>query len=347
MLIDIGRFMTSALEGGLAVWSSVMVAFERWTASHRAGCLNVQKQKTYPLSVWLALLSVYLVWGSTYLAIRYAVETIPPFLMAGTRFLISGSLLYLFIRSKGVARPSAIHWRSAAIIGFFLLVLGNGGVTWAEQQVPSGVAALLIGTVPIWMVLLQWLWEKNARPGLKTWAGLVLGLVGIGLLVFAKHAISERSFDPLAGFLLVGTSLAWSIGSLYARSAVLPASALMATAIEMIAGGGEQCVVAFIGGEQNKIHFSAMSHNSIEAWVYLTLIGSLVGFTSYIWVLQKSTPALASTYAFVNPVIAVFLGWFFAGESVTPAVFLAAAFIVTAVVLITLASNKKLIHTKV
>jgi drug/metabolite transporter (DMT)-like permease len=303
----------------------------------------VGKQKTYPLSVWFALLSVYLVWGSTYLAIRYAVETIPPFLMAGTRFLISGALLYLFMRAKGVARPSAIHWRSAAIIGFFLLVLGNGGVTWAEQQVPSGVAALLVGTVPIWMVLLQWLWEKNARPGWKIWIGLGLGLLGIGLLVFAKHTVSERPFDPWAGSLLVATSLAWSIGSLYARSAVLPASALMATAIEMIAGGVEQFAVAFARGEQHQIYFSAMSQHSIEAWVYLTLIGSLVGFTSYIWVLQKSTPALASTYAFVNPVIAVFLGWFFAGESVTPSVFIAAIFIVTAVALITLTPRKKIL----
>jgi drug/metabolite transporter (DMT)-like permease len=339
MLIDIETFVTSDFKGSVAVDSSVMVAFERPKAGSNKGLFAVRGQRTYPMSVWIALISVYLVWGSTYLAIRYAVETIPPFLMAGSRFLISGLLLYLFLIFRGAARPTRVHWRSAAIIGFFLLVVGNGGVTWAEQKVPSGAAALLVGTVPLWMVLLQWLWEKSLRPDWKTWSGLALGLAGIGLLVFAKGSFRSPSIDTFAALLLVGTSLAWSVGSLYARSALLPTSALMATAIEMIAGGSEQFLVALVRGEH--IDPQSMSTHSLEAWVYLTLIGSLVGFTSYIWVLQKGTPALASTYAFVNPVIAVFLGWFFAQEAVTPSVFLAAAFIVTAVILITLSSNKK------
>lgn len=297
------------------------------------------RSKAYPSSVWFALISVYLVWGSTYLGIRYAVETIPPFLMAGSRFLVSGLLLYLFLRWRGVAKPTWTHWRSAAVIGFFLLVIGNGGVTWAEQRVPSGAAALLVGTVPLWMVLLQWLWEKSLCPDWRTWLGLALGLAGISLLVFAKGSLQTPSIDPFAGLLLVATSFAWSAGSIYARSAVLPASALLTTSMEMIAGGTEQFGVAFIRGEH--IDFHSMSDHSINAWIYLTFIGSLVGFTSYIWVLKKSTPALASTYAFVNPVIAVFLGWFFANESVAPSVFFAAACIVTAVILITLTSSKK------
>jgi drug/metabolite transporter (DMT)-like permease len=300
-----------------------------------------QSQKTtYPLSVWAALVAVYVIWGSTYLAIRFAIETIPPFFMAGTRFMISGLLLYVFTRLAGAARPAWAHWKSAAIISFFLLVVANGGVCWAEQRVPSGITALLVGTVPLWMAFLQWVWKGGERPGWKIWGGIGLGLTGIVLLVFSKGEVGAGRIEPWGALLLVGTSLAWAYGSLYARSAPLPSSALLATAMEMLTGGVMQMAVGFLLGEESQIHLSGVTPHSLEAWIYLTLIGSLVGFTSYIWVLQKSTPALASTYAFVNPVIAVFLGWLLAGEALTPPVFLAAGLIVAAVILITLAPGK-------
>jgi drug/metabolite transporter (DMT)-like permease len=308
----------------------------------------MRNQKTgYPFSVWAALVAVYVIWGSTYLAIRFAIETIPPFLMAGTRFLTAGLLLYGFMRLKGVPRPQAVHWKSAVIVGFFLILVANGGVSWAERKVPSGIAALLVGTVPLWIALLQWVWKGESRPGWKIWAGIGLGLVGIILLVFAKGTSGETPADLFSALLLVGTSLAWAFGSLYARSCPLPSSALLATAMEMITGGILQLVLGLFLGEPTQFSWSALSSQSLHSWIYLTFIGSLVGFTSYIWVLQKATPALASTYAFVNPVIAVFLGWLLAKETLTPSIFIATALIVGAVVLITRVSKapKKLISS--
>ncbi len=295
---------------------------------------------SYPPSVWLALACVYVVWGSTYLAIRFAIATIPPFLMAGTRFLSSGLLLYFLMRWKGDKKPRFDHWRSATIISFFLIVVANGGVSWMEQKVPSGITALLVGTVPLWMVLLEWASKGGKRPGLATWCGIFLGMLGIILLVFSRQSPGELQVNPWSAACLVFTSLSWAYGSLYARSAALPSSALLATSMEMITGGVMQLLVGLGLGEAGQFHYSQMTSSSLEAWIYLTLIGSLVGFTSYIWVLQKSTPELASTYAFVNPVIAVFLGWLWAGESVTPSLFLSSVLIVAAVVLITLKPGK-------
>ncbi len=294
---------------------------------------------SYPSSVWLALAAVYVIWGSTYLGIRFAIESIPPFFMAGSRFLVSGLLLYAFARWKGASRPTGRHWRSATVIGFYLILVGNGGVTWAEQKVPSGVTALLVGTVPLWMAVLEGLGPKGRRPGWKEWTGIALGMTGIGLLVSSRESFGAGPSNLWAWLLLVGTSLAWSYGSLLTRSAAMPSSALLGTAMEMLTGGILQLGVGFILGEQEHFHFSSISTPSIQAWGYLTLVGSLAGFTSYIWVLQKATAGLASTYAFVNPVIAVFLGWFLGGEILTPVLFLAGGLIVTAVVLIVLAQK--------
>jgi drug/metabolite transporter (DMT)-like permease len=299
---------------------------------------------SYPPSVWVALASVYVIWGSTYLAIRFAVDSIPPYFMAGTRFLISGLLLYGCVRFFGAPRPSWIHWRSTALIGFMLITLANGAVSWAEKKVPSGIACLLVATVPLWMTLLNWLWKKNGRPGALLSAGLALGFLGmIWLAVFSGGFTFTVPVPGLrwsvAG--LVGSTMVWAIGSLYARSAALPASGLLSAAMEMIWGGLFQLALSGLLGEWSQVDFHRFTPASEWAWLYLTLIGSLVGFTSYIWVLQKSTPALASTYAFVNPVIAVFLGWLFAGEAVTLPVFAAAGLIVAGVVLITLAPRGK------
>src|SRR5581483_1298195 len=281
--------------------------------------MNVKSQKTaYPPSVWLALLSVYLVWGSTYLGIRLAVASIPPFLMAGTRFLVSGVLLFLLMMGRGEKKPTVSQWRSATIIGFLLIVVANGGVSWIEQKVPSGITALLVGTVPLWIVILEWLGRKGNRPGIQVWAGIILGLLGIALLVFGRKEPGELEVNPLGAAGLVCTSFVWALGSLYARKAELPPSALLATSMEMIMGGILQLIVALGLGEFSRFHPLQVTVLSFEAWIYLTLVGSMVGFTSYIWVLQKSNPELASTYAFVNPVIAVLLGWLFAGEQLTP-----------------------------
>ncbi len=304
----------------------------------------MKSQKTnYPASVWVALACVYVVWGSTYLAIHFAIATIPPFLMAGTRFLSSGIFLYFLMIWKGEKRPSFGHWKSTAVISFFLIVVANGGVSWVEQKVPSGITALLVGTVPLWMVVLEWAGSKGGqRPRLSTWVGVFLGMLGIILLVFSRKNPGDLQVNPWGAVCLVFTSLAWAHGSLYAHSTSLPSSALLATSMEMITGGVMQLFVGLGLGETGQFHLAQLTPSSIEAWVYLTLVGSLVGFTSYIWVLQKSTPELASTYAFVNPVIAVLLGWLLAGESLTPSLFLSASLIVVAVVLITLNKARKI-----
>lgn len=281
-----------------------------------------------------AFAAIYVIWGSTYLAIRFAIETIPPFLMGGARFLTAGAILYAFARARGAAPPSRIHWRSAIIIGGMLLLGGNGGVILAEQMVPSGLAALIIATVPLWMVLLNWLRGDGIRPTAGVALGLVLGVTGIALLVGPGGA-AGIGVNPIGVAVLVLASLSWSIGSLYSRRARLPADPLVATAIEMLAGGGLLAALGTATGEVGQIQFAQMSPRSLLALGYLIAFGSLVAFSAYVWLLRVSTPARVSTYAFVNPIVAVLLGWALAGEALTPRMLLAAALIVTAVVLIT------------
>ncbi len=289
--------------------------------------------------VWLALSAVYFIWGSTYLAIRFAIETLPPFLMAGSRFVAAGLLLYGWTRMKGAPRPGLRQWKASAVVGFCLVFCSNGGVTWAEQKVPSGIAALLVATVPLWIVALQWIWKREAKPGIRMTAGLGLGLAGIAFLVLPGKTSGMGPLNPWGTLVLSLSPVTWAVGSLYSRTAPLPASPLQATSMEMVAGGLMQLAFGLFLGEAALFHPGAVSLVSLASWSYLIFFGSLLGFTSYIWVLHKATPALASTYAFVNPVIAVFLGWLLAGEALSPRVFLAASLIVAAVVLITFASR--------
>ncbi|MBA3531125.1 MAG: drug/metabolite exporter YedA [Ardenticatenales bacterium] len=281
-----------------------------------------------------AFAAVYVIWGSTYLAIRFAIETIPPLLMAGTRYFAAGALLYGWLRMRGAAAPSWLHWRYSLIIGAFLLLGGNGAVTWAEQLIPSGLAALLVALVPLWMVLLDWL-QGNSRLNERVIFGLILGLVGLVLLIDPSRVMGGQTFNPLGVLVVIGASLSWAIGSVYSRRASLPESAMLATAMEMLAGGALLVVVGLLAGEGARLNLDAVSLKSALAFIYLIVFGSLVAFTAYIWLLQVSTPARVSTYAYVNPVVAVFLGWAFAGEALTMQTALAAAVIVAAVGLIT------------
>jgi len=289
--------------------------------------------------VALAFAAVYVLWGSTYLAIRFGIETIPPFLMAGTRHLVAGLLLYIWMRSRGTPRPSATHWRSAAIIGGLMLLGGNGLVTWAEQRVPSGLAALIVASVPIWMAVLEGL-EKRARPGGAVIAGLLLGLAGIALLVAPGRFAGNGHVDPLGALALLTAALCWSIGSLYSRRVPLPASTFTATAMEMIAGGTWLWVAGLLFGEGSRLHLSAISMRSAVSLGYLILFGSLIGFTAYVWLLKATTAARVSTYAYVNPIVAVVLGALFAGEVITARVAIAALVIVGSVALIITSRSK-------
>ena len=288
----------------------------------------------------LAFAAVYLVWGSTYLAIRVGIETIPPLLMAGARFLVSGALLYGFARLRGSARPTRLSWRGSAIVGALLLLGGNGGVVLGERTVPSGVAALLVATVPVSMVVLDWLWHGAARPGPRTIAGLLLGLAGIGLLV-GPGSFGGGGIDPTGAAILLVGSLSWAVGSIYSRQAGLPRDAMLATGMEMLCGGSLLLLAGALHGELGALHPRAISGASALGLLYLVSFGSLVGFTAYIWLLEHAPAARVSTYAYVNPVVAVVLGWAVLGEALTLRMYLAAAVIVGAVVLITTAGSAR------
>jgi drug/metabolite transporter (DMT)-like permease len=283
--------------------------------------------------------AVYLIWGSTYLAIRLAIDTLPPLTMAGTRFLVAGTLLYIWARwrgaRRGAPRPAAIHWRSATIVGGLMLLGGNGGVTWAEQRVPTGLVALLIGSVPLWMALLEAVRRGGTRPGGRTILGLVLGFGGVAWLVGPSRLAGGPGIDLLgAGVVLVG-SLAWAAGSLYSRQAPLPAGPLLGTGMEMLAGGALLLLAGGLSGEWQRLDLAAVSPRSLLAFGYLVVFGSIVAFTAYLWLLRNTTPARVSTYAYVNPLVAVFLGWAVLGEALTAQVALAAVVILAGVVLIT------------
>ncbi|MFQ5495609.1 MAG: drug/metabolite exporter YedA [Phycisphaerae bacterium] len=294
--------------------------------------------------VWAAFAAVYTIWGSTYLAIRVAVETLPPFLMGGVRFVIAGGVLYAWTRLRGAPRPRAIHWRSAAIVGGLLLLGGNGGVCWAEQRVSSGVAALLVSAVPFWMVFLNWARPRGVRPGAVQVVGLVVGFLGVTLLINPGSANADSAVDLWGAGALIVASLLWATGSLYSRRAPQPASQLQATAMQMLAGGVLLSLTAIASGEWTNLNASAVSLQSLVALAYLIVFGALVGFTAYIWLLRASTPARVSTYAYVNPVVAVVLGWWLLDEPLGPRTFGAMAIIVMAVVLITTYRNPAVVR---
>ena len=286
-----------------------------------------------------AFASIYLIWGSTYLAIRYAVETIPPFIMGGIRFLLSGAMLYLWARSRGASKPTRLHWRNAIIAGGFLLLGGNGAVVWAEQFVPSGLTALLVSILPFWLVIIDWIRPPRRRPSGAVLVGLVLGFVGIIVLVGPSDVGGHGDVSPLGALVLILGSLSWAIGSFWSRDAQLPQSGLLTTGMEMLGGGALLLIVGALTGEPSHFEIRRISSASAVGLVYLITFGSLLGFTSYIWLLDKVSPARLGTYAYVNPIVAVLLGWAIAGERLSIRTGVAAAIVICAVALITTARS--------
>lgn len=298
---------------------------------------NTKPMPTISLRVQIALafLSIYTIWGSTYLAIRIAIETLPPFLMAGIRFLIAGTPLYLWTRLRGAPSPTRANWKAAAIVGGLLLLGGNGGVVWAEQMVPSGLTAVLITTVPLWMALLEWKRYERRRPAAPIILGLIVGFAGVALLVGPEELAGSGGIDRIGATVLILASLSWAIGSLYSRRAPLPSSPWQSTGMEMVSGGALLMLASLVSLEWYGFQPTEVSLPSLVAFVYLITVGSLIGLTSYIFLLKTTTAAKVSTYAYVNPVIAVILGWAIAGEELTLRTLAAAAIIVAAVVVIT------------
>jgi len=289
------------------------------------------------LAIWTGLITVYIVWGSTYLAIRFAIETIPPFLMAGARFTIAGLVLYTWRRLAGDPSPCRREWISAGIVGLLLLLVGNGGVTWAEQTVNSGIVALLIGTVPLWVVLVEALRPGGRLPGWQGMAGVLLGVGGIFILVNPWASESGVRLDLAGTIVVLLAAASWAIGSVYSRSAQLPKSPLMGTGLEMLVGGGALLLLGTFTGEWSQVNWTAISTKSILGLAYLIVFGSLIGYASYTWLLRVAPTSLVSTYAYVNPLIAILMGNILAQEPLTPQIILAAAVIIGAVVLINLA----------
>ncbi len=285
-----------------------------------------------------AFAAIYVLWGSTYLAIKFAIETLPAFTMTGSRFLLAGVTLFLAGRfSRNYERPTWPQWRSAFVVGVLLFMGGTGGVVLAEHHISSSLTALLVATEPFWIVLLSWWWLKGPVPSLKVILGILVGFFGVYLLIGngGIGAVSEGA-NPLRGtlFVLVG-AVTWAAGSIYGLRAQANKSPLVMAGMQMLMGGSVLLLAGALRGEWNGFDISAVSTSSWLGLVYLYVFGSLIGFTAYSWLLKNATPSMVATYAYVNPVVAVILGWAFAGESFTGKMLLGAAVIVSSVILIT------------
>jgi drug/metabolite transporter (DMT)-like permease len=285
--------------------------------------------------IWIALLALYIVWGSTYLAIRFAVETIPPFMHASIRFLISGAILFLWRRSAGDPVPTTSNWKSAAIVGTLLLLGGNGLVALAEKTIPSGIAALVISTSPFWLVLFESLRAGGTKPNWQSILGLIIGFSGVFILIGpADITGSGQHLDTASVIMLLTAPFLWSLGSIYARGADMPKSTLMSTGMQMLAGSVSLFIVSVLTGELSGFSFSQVSANSWWGLLYLITFGSLIGFVSYGYLLHNAPVSLTSTYAYVNPVVAVFLGWLLANEELNARIGIASAIIIGSVIFI-------------
>jgi drug/metabolite transporter (DMT)-like permease len=287
-----------------------------------------------------AFAAVYLVWGSTYLAIRFAVETLPPLLMAGARFLIAGAIILGWARLRAPeTRPTRADWRIGMVTGCLLLLGGNGLVVWAEQRVSSGLTALLVAIVPVWMVVLDWMRPGGRRPRAFVFVGLALGLGGLALLMGPGASTGHDGANIAGAIALIIASLSWAAGSLYAQHGARPSSGMNAVGTQMVAGGAQLVIAGVLLGELAHIDIGHATTRSLLAFLYLVTVGSLVGYTAYMYLLAHTTAAKASTYAYVNPVVAVFLGWAIAHETVTQRTVIAAAVILAGVAIITIARD--------
>ena len=286
-----------------------------------------------------AFAAVYIFWGSTYLAIKYSIETLPPFLMAGARFAFAGSILFIAARfSRDYERPSRVHWKTSFIVGTLLLLGGNGGVVLAQHYISSSLAALLVATEPLWIVMLSWLWLRTGRPNWRVAAGLVIGFAGVWLLIGGREggAVETSGSGQLFGAIAVmAGALFWATGSIYGLRAPSPRSSILTAGMQMLAGSLSLFVVGLLRGEWAAFDPAGVSATSLFGLAYLVVFGSLVGFTAYSWLLKNARPTMVSTYAYINPVVAVILGWSIAGESLTGQMLVGAFIIVASVALVT------------
>jgi len=304
--------------------------------------------KPSPLLILLGLVTIYLVWGSTYLAIRVAVNTMPPFLMASCRFLVAGLVVALVIQMLRGFHLTSRQWFDNAIVGGFMLLGGNGLVSWAEKSIPSGIATLIVSLSPLFFVFAEWgvsWWRqdpsKTARPNGLTFAGLALGTLGLCILVGPSLRLeTESKLELLPVLALVLACVCWTIGSLYSRYAKNAADPFTGSAAQMLCGGVWLLIVSLLCGELRTFSITNVSAESMAAWLYLLVAGSLIAFTTFVWLMKHCSPTIVSTYAYVNPIVAVFLGWFLLNESVSPQLVIASIAIVLGVALITISKKQ-------
>lgn len=294
------------------------------------------------LQVTLGFGAIYLIWGSTYLGIRYAVETIPPLLMMGIRHSAAGLLVYTWARRTGVTAPNWRQWRFAVIAGAMLFLGGHGLLAWAEQKVPSGLAALLCATLPLWTVLLAYVDGTERRLGSKAWIGILLGFAGVAVLI-GPDAFTQH-LDVLAAGGAIASALVWVMGTAYTRRVAMPSSKILSASMQMISGGVLLLIAGALSGEIRHLQLASLTLRSVAALAYLIVFGSIVAFTAYTWLVSVSSPSRLSTYAYVNPVIAVILGWAVAGEALGVRTIAATAIIVGGVILVTTRRKQPLTH---
>lgn len=281
------------------------------------------------IKIILAFGAIYLIWGSTYLAIRFAIETIPPFFMMGCRSLLAGGILYAWARLRGDDRPKPAQWVTAAIVGTLLFLVGHGALAWSEQIIPSGVAALIVATTPIWMTLLEaFRYHDNPLTG-RVIIGLVAGFFGVALLAEPAKIFGGAPVDPIGALVLLLGTLSWCFGVVYMKNANLPKSSILGAGMNLLTGGGGLLLVSYLSRETMAL--TSVSLRSLASLLYLIAFGSIITFTAYIWLLKIKSPTQVSTHAFVNPLVAVFVGRFAGGELLSPRILTAALLMVTGV----------------
>ncbi|HET9440406.1 MAG TPA: EamA family transporter [Longimicrobiales bacterium] len=285
--------------------------------------------------LFAAFAAIYIIWGSTYLAIKFAVQSIPPFMVGATRFLVAGAVLYGWARWQSGLRPTRKQWIDGLVLGVFLLGVGNGCVVWAQQRTPSGITALIVAIVPLLVVLIDWWRPGGKNPGAAAIVGVVIGLAGMALLIGPSAVLGAGDIAPIAALVLLAGSLSWSAATVFGKRASVPPAPLLAAAIQLLGGALSLTIVSLVAGELARVQPAEIPLRATLSVLYLIVFGSIIAFSAYSWLLRVAQPAKISTYAYVNPIVAMFLGWAFAGEELTARVLMAAAIVLTGVALIT------------
>jgi len=290
--------------------------------------------KQQNLKTLLAFGAIYIIWGSTYLATRYAIETIPPLMMIGIRSLTAGIILYLLSRFKSKEKIKGENILPLVTLGAMFFLIGHGVLAWAQQYVPSGMTAVLVSAEPLWIIGIEWFFLKDTRVKLRGIVGLFVGFSGIVYLIAFTTGSTTSNNNFLASALIVACTLSWGGGAVYSRVANVPKSPLLSSGMELIFGGTLVLITSFIIGEPSQFHLSQVTLKSFFGLIYLIIFGSVIAFSAYVWLLGNTSATRISTHTYVNPIIAVFLGWLIANEQITIALIIAAAIIIISVYLV-------------